>query len=175
MEIRTRRTLKKDAATGKYHTLYGCYPSRAGYESGDGGSGIAQSDDGIVWSRVSTSTPIISGGRRTPAAPAWEAGVVYQPNLVESNGTFYDFYNAAGTNAGGSRAEETVRVHVRARARAHCFNPIQANPSNPSTGLCFQLAKPQPPFNGTVEWLNVQCKGRRDAEHWVAWGWRIQV
>ena len=32
---------------------YGCYPSRAGYESGDGGEGVAWSDDGILWQRES--------------------------------------------------------------------------------------------------------------------------
>ena len=42
--IRSKRQLKK--VDGKYWALYGCYPSRAGYEAGDGGQGIAYSNDG---------------------------------------------------------------------------------------------------------------------------------
>jgi hypothetical protein len=39
------------APAHKYYALYGCYPSRAGYESGDGGEGVAWSDDGVVRKR----------------------------------------------------------------------------------------------------------------------------
>ena len=107
-DVRSPRTLKKNSKTGKYYALYGCYPSRAGYESGDGGEGIAFSDDGLVWQRVSKATPTIPGGSRNPPAPAWETRTVYQPFLVDDgNGTLFDFYNAAGTNQFGKGAEET--------------------------------------------------------------------
>jgi len=33
--------------------------------------------------------------------------VVYQPYLVESNGSYWDFYNAAGVNEYGAKAEES--------------------------------------------------------------------
>lgn len=58
-----------------------CYPSRAGYEAGDGGEGIAWSDDGVQWHRESQTVGVLSGGRSKAAAP-WESHVVYQPNLV---------------------------------------------------------------------------------------------
>ena len=90
---------------GRYYSLYGCYPSRSGYEAGDGGQGIAYSDDGVIWKRVSTTTPITPGA--SPSMPKWEDSVVYQPFLVQLNGTFYNFYNAAGINAAGVRAEES--------------------------------------------------------------------
>ena len=90
---------------GKYWALYGCYPSRAGYEAGDGGEGMAASADGVSWERVSPTVPVTPGG--TPASPAWERRTVYQPFLVEHNGTYLDFYNAAGTNQYGASAEET--------------------------------------------------------------------
>ena len=98
-----------------------------GYEAGNGGQGMAQSADGVVWDRISEATPVRLLGRRvrvyglsTPAAglsqvlsggsaalAPWEQSVVYQPFLLEVNGTFYDFYNAAGTNEYGKPAEES--------------------------------------------------------------------
>jgi hypothetical protein len=103
--LRARRTLRKAGTPPAYHGLYGCYPSRAGYEAGDGGQGMAQSADGVSWTRVSTSVPALAGS--SPASPAWEDKVVYQPYLVEHGSTFYDFYNARGTNRFGATAEQS--------------------------------------------------------------------
>lgn len=97
-----RRLLK---VNGSYWALYGCYPSRAGYEAGNGGQGMAWSSDGVVWQRSSTTVPVVPGGE--PSDPKWEQRTVYQPNLVLHNETLYDFYNAAGTNQYGNGAEET--------------------------------------------------------------------
>mmetsp|Transcript_95052 Transcript_95052/g.167872 ORF Transcript_95052/g.167872 Transcript_95052/m.167872 type:complete len:395 (-) Transcript_95052:35-1219(-) len=101
--LRSRRLLKK--VNDKYFSLYGCYPSRAGYEAGNGGQGVASSSDGVVWQRLSLTTPVISGGSANK--PRWENRVVYQPYLVEFNETMWDFYNAAGTNQYGHLAEES--------------------------------------------------------------------
>mmetsp|Transcript_14564 Transcript_14564/g.43111 ORF Transcript_14564/g.43111 Transcript_14564/m.43111 type:complete len:502 (-) Transcript_14564:89-1594(-) len=97
------RILEK--VNGKYWALYGCYPSRAGYEAGDGGQGIASSIDGVTWARVSDTIPIAPGG--SSALPPWESRTVYEPFVVAVNGTLWDFYNAAGINEFGAPAEET--------------------------------------------------------------------
>ena len=108
-----RRLQKRRAATtvvdgggaSKYYALYGCYPSRGGYEQGSGGQGMAVSDDGVSWSRLSDTVPVTAGASASSAP--WENREVYQPFLLENNGTFYDFYNAAGTNQYGASAEES--------------------------------------------------------------------
>jgi hypothetical protein len=93
------------APAHKYYALYGCYPSY-GMEAGDGGQGIAWSDDGVTFHRESTTVGVLSGGK-SKAAAKWESHVVYQPNVVIANDTVYDFYNAAGVNEYGKSAEES--------------------------------------------------------------------
>ena len=94
---------------GSYWALYGCYPSRAGYEAGIGGQGVAYSKDGVAWERWSETTPVVPGATKTvvPWNQAWSSHEVYQPFLLEVNNTFYDFYNAAGVNQFGASAEES--------------------------------------------------------------------
>ena len=58
--LRAPRQLAK--TRGRYHVLYGCYPSRTGYEAGNGGEGVAYSSDGVSWERVSSTLPILTGG-----------------------------------------------------------------------------------------------------------------
>ena len=99
--LRAPRQLAK--TNGRYHVLYGCYPSRAGYEAGNGGEGVAFSADGVTWQRVSETLPILPGGSKQLAP--WESEVVYQPFLVVENGTCYDFYNARGLNEYKKQAE----------------------------------------------------------------------
>ena len=102
--LRSRRLLKK--VGGRYHALYGCYPSRDGYEAGNGGQGVAYSKDGVQWERVSQTVPVLTGG--SSKLKAWESEVVYEPFLVEpQEGVFLDFYNARGINEYGKRAEES--------------------------------------------------------------------
>jgi hypothetical protein len=106
-----RDNQKSAASTGaaapahKYYALYGCYP-KYGMEAGDGGQGIAWSDDGVVWNRESATVGVLSGGH-SKAAAKWESHVVYQPNVVIANATVFDFYNAAGVNEYGKNAEES--------------------------------------------------------------------
>ena len=53
---------------------------------------MAVSTDGQLWTRVSDTIPIISG--LSSDATALENEVIYQPYLVEVNGTYCNFYNA---------------------------------------------------------------------------------
>jgi hypothetical protein len=89
-DIQGSRRLK--TCQGKYWTLYGAYPQPRGYEIGPGYEGVASCDDGLAWQRAK-DTPILSvydSGRGF-----WEKDCIYQPWLVEHNGTYYNFYNAA--------------------------------------------------------------------------------
>jgi predicted GH43/DUF377 family glycosyl hydrolase len=89
-DIRAPRTLRK--LDGKYRTLYGCYPRQGGYELRPGYEGVAASDDGIHWQRAADE-PILSVHQKD--CKAWEKDCIYQPWLVEHEGTYYNFYNAA--------------------------------------------------------------------------------
>lgn len=91
---------------GRTWVAYGAYPTRGGYELGDGGEGIAWSaDGGRTWHRESETVPFVAGANAHSAS--WESRVVYQPNLVVHNNTVYDFYNAAGVNAAHAKAEQS--------------------------------------------------------------------
>jgi predicted GH43/DUF377 family glycosyl hydrolase len=89
-DIGAPRMLKKQ--DGKYWTLYGCYPRQGGYELRPGYEGVASSDDGLCWQRASNS-PILSIYQKD--CRKWEKDCIYQPWLVEHEGTYYNFYNAA--------------------------------------------------------------------------------
>jgi hypothetical protein len=89
-DIKSPRVLKKK--DGKFWTLYGCYPRQGGYELRPGYEGVAASGDGLTWKRVGND-PILSIYQ--PDAKDWEKSCIYQPWLVEYNGTYYNFYNAA--------------------------------------------------------------------------------
>lgn len=88
--IKAPRVLK--TWQGKYWTLYGAYPKQGGYELRPGSEGVANSNDGLTWQRAKT-TPILSVF--DPDNGAWEKDCIYQPWLLEHEGKFYDFYNAA--------------------------------------------------------------------------------
>jgi len=88
--IKAPRVLKKRNA--KYWTLYGCYPRQGGYELRPGYEGVACSDDGLTWRRAKDE-PILSV--HDADRGEWEKSCVYQPWLVEHDGSFYNFYNAA--------------------------------------------------------------------------------
>jgi predicted GH43/DUF377 family glycosyl hydrolase len=88
--IHAPRTLRK--LDGRYWTLYGCYPRQGDYELRPGYEGVAVSDDGIHWRRAADE-PILSVHQKD--CKAWEKDCIYQPWLVEHEGTYYNFYNAA--------------------------------------------------------------------------------
>jgi predicted GH43/DUF377 family glycosyl hydrolase len=89
-DIRAPRILK--LRDGKFWTLYGCYPRQGGYELRPGYEGVASSEDGLTWERAK-DTWILSV--HDPGRGEWEKDCIYQPWLVEHDGRFYNFYNAA--------------------------------------------------------------------------------
>jgi predicted GH43/DUF377 family glycosyl hydrolase len=88
-DIKSPRTLKR--WHDKLWVLYGCYPKQGGYEIRPGAEGLAWSEDGVAWHRASEDRPILS----VDGAAEWEKDCIYQPWLVEAEGKFWDFYNAA--------------------------------------------------------------------------------
>ncbi|MFH1744289.1 MAG: hypothetical protein ABIH23_35250 [bacterium] len=88
-DVRAQRRPRK--WNDKYWVLYGCYPRQGGYELRPGAEGAAWSEDGVTWHRLSDDTPILS----IDGAEEWEKDCIYQPWLLEHDGKFWDFYNAA--------------------------------------------------------------------------------
>jgi len=89
-EVKAPRVLKK--REGKYWSLYGCYPLQGGYELRPGYEGVAVSDDGLRWRRAKDAHTL---SVHDADCAAWEQDCIYQPWLVEHDGRFFDFYNAA--------------------------------------------------------------------------------
>ncbi len=89
-DLKAPRVLKKRQE--KYWSLYGAYPRQGGYELRPGYEGVASSADGLTWERASDQY-ILSV--HEPEVGAWEKDCIYQPWLVEHDGRFYNFYNAA--------------------------------------------------------------------------------
>ena len=89
-DIKAPRLLKK--RDGKFWTLYGCYPHQGGYELRPGYEGVACSDDGLAWRR-GLNAPTLAV--QDSDCASWEKDCIYQPWLVEHQGRFFDFYNAA--------------------------------------------------------------------------------
>ena len=89
-DLKAPRVLKR--RDGKFWTLYGAYPRQGGYELRPGGEGVAVSDDGLTWRRAQDQ-PALSVF--DPDCAAWEKDCIYQPWLLEYQGRFFDFYNAA--------------------------------------------------------------------------------
>ena len=87
--VKGPRTLKR--WQGKYWVLYSCYPRQGGYELRPGAQGAAWSEDGDTWRRASEDTPILS----IDGAEDWERDCIYAPWLIEHDGRFWNFYNAA--------------------------------------------------------------------------------
>ena len=117
--INAPRLLKK--RDGKFWTLYGCYPRQGGYELRPGYEGVAVSDDGLTWRR-GKNTPILSV--HDPDCGEWEKSCIYQPWLVEHEGRFYDFYNAA--RGGIEQSGLALSANLLAWKR-HPGNPILRN------------------------------------------------
>ncbi len=89
-DIQAPRKLKRK--DGSYYSLYGAYPRQGGYELRPGYEGLALSEDGFTWSRAKEE-PILSVFQED--CGTWEKDCIYQPWLVEHEGKYYNFYNAA--------------------------------------------------------------------------------
>ena len=88
--IKDARILKEHG--GQFWSLYGAYPRQGGYELRPGYEGVAKSGDGFKWSRAQDG-PILSVFQADVGE--WEQSCIYQPWLVEHEGRYYNFYNAA--------------------------------------------------------------------------------
>ncbi|HOM18460.1 MAG TPA: hypothetical protein PLQ00_14110 [Thermoguttaceae bacterium] len=118
-DIKAPRVLKR--RDGKFWTLYGCYPRQGGYELRPGYEGVACSEDGLRWQRAKDS-PILSV--YDPDCQAWEKDCIYQPWLVEHEGRFFNFYNAAQ----GSKEQTGLAFSTDLlQWKRHPGNPIVRN------------------------------------------------
>ncbi len=115
-DIKAPRTLKR--RDGRFWSLYGCYPRQGGYELRPGYEGVASSDDGLTWRRAK-NVPILSV--TDPDCGDWEKDCIYQPWLVEHEGLFYDFYNAA---QGGIEQSGLATSADLLNWKRHAANPI---------------------------------------------------
>ncbi len=118
-DIKAARTLK--SVNGKYWTLYGAYPYQTGYESRPGYEGVATSSNGLTWQQAK-STPILSVYDKD--CGTWEKSCIYQPWLVEYDGKYYDFYNAA--NGGVEQIGVAVSTDLLNWTR-YSANPVVKN------------------------------------------------
>lgn len=117
-DVKAPRTLKR--FQDKYWVLYGCYPRQGGYEIRPGAEGLAWSDDGDAWRRASEDMPILS----VVGAAEWEKDCIYQPWLLEHDGVFYDFYNAAN---GGIEQMGVATSRDLAHWERFAGNPVVRN------------------------------------------------
>ncbi|MDR0844624.1 MAG: hypothetical protein LBN71_05325, partial [Tannerella sp.] len=115
-DVKAPRILKKK--DGNYWTLYGCYPRQGAYELRPGYEGVAVSDDGIRWKRASDK-PTLSVFQSD--CKPWEKDCIYQPWLVEHDGTYYNFYNAAN---GGMEQTGIAFSNDLVHWARYPFNPV---------------------------------------------------
>jgi len=141
-DIRAPKVLKK--RDNRFWTLYGCYPRQGGYELRPGYEGVAASADGLKWKRASND-PILSVYQSD--VREWEHDCIYQPWVVEHEGTFYNFYNAAN---GGNEQTGIALSNDFIHWTRYPFNPILTNRS----GLWDEIFASDP-------------KVYRDGDHWT--------
>ncbi|KAL7520947.1 hypothetical protein ACHAWX_005640 [Stephanocyclus meneghinianus] len=89
-DIKAPRVLKR--VDGRFYSLYGAYSKKGGYEIDPGHQGLAASDDGLFWVPVKNESILSIFGPGTVGT--WEKDSIYQPWLLEHDGTYYNFYNA---------------------------------------------------------------------------------
>ena len=142
-DIKAPRALKK--RHGRYFSLYGAYPRQGGYELRPGYEGVASSEDGFAWRRAKDE-PILSVHQ--PGCAAWEKDCIYQPWMLEHQGGFYNFYNAASgriEQMGLALSDDLLTW------RRHERNPVIPN-------------GPKGSYN---EKFSSDGKVFRDGDHWV--------
>lgn len=141
-DVKAPRVLKQ--REGKYWSLYGAYPRQGGYELRPGYEGVAVSDDGLTWRRAK-ETPILAV--QDPDCAVWEKDCIYQPWLVEHQGRFFNFYNAA--NGGVEQSGVAFSTDLLNWMR---------NPANPVVAVRT---------GGYDETFASDPKVFRDGDHWT--------
>ena len=142
-DIKSPRTLKKK--DGKYWSLYGAYPRQGGYELRPGYEGVAASKNGLSWKRAKTE-PILSVHQKN--CGEWEKSCIYQPWLVEHQGKFYNYYNAANGH-----------IEQLGMATSNDLLTWKRYPHNPVI--------PVGPKGSYNEKFSSDGKVFRDGDHWV--------
>jgi predicted GH43/DUF377 family glycosyl hydrolase len=167
-DVKAPRLLKK--RDGRYWSLNGCYPLQGGYELRPGYEGVAVSEDGFTWRRAK-DTYILSV--HDPDCAAWEKDCIYQPWLVEHNGRFLNFYNAAN----GSVEQTGLAFSTDLLSwRRHPANPIIRNRPG---GYDEQFASDPKVFRDGDHWTmfyfgvgrggaHIMVAFSRDLVHWTA-------
>jgi predicted GH43/DUF377 family glycosyl hydrolase len=167
-DLRAPRVLKK--RDGKFWTLYGAYPLKGGYELRPGSEGLAMSDDGLVWRRAKDE-PVLSIS--DPDCADWEKNCIYQPWLLEHNGRFFDFYNAAK----GSREQSGVAFSTDLfHWMRYPANPVIRNrPDGFDSGFCSDPKVYRDGDHWTMIYFGVGFHAAhimiafsRDLVHWTA-------
>lgn len=143
-DIRAPRTLKRK--NGKFWSLYGSYPRQGGYELRPGYEGVAVSDDGLRWRRAKDE-PILSIHQDDRGE--WEKDCIYQPWLVEHDGRYYNFYNAA-----------KGQIEQIGLAFSDDLLEWRRHPQNPVI--------PHGPEGSYNRQFSADPKVFRDGDHWVA-------
>jgi predicted GH43/DUF377 family glycosyl hydrolase len=167
-DVRAPRTIRKK--DGKYPTLYGCYPRQGDYELRPGYEGVAASEDGLRWTRASDE-PILSVFQKD--CKEWEKDCIYQPWLVEHEGAYYNFYNAAhgGIENMGLALSNDLIHWVR-----YPFNPVVGTRSG---GYDSDFASDAKVFRDGDHWTmfyfgvgkggaHIMIAFSRDLAHWTA-------
>jgi hypothetical protein len=167
-DIKALRVLKQ--RDGKFWSLYGAYPRQGAYELRPGYEGVACSDDGLTWRRASNSPTLAV---QDPDCAPWEQDCIYQPWLVEHQGRFFNFYNAAngGTEQTGLAFSTDLLHWLRYPA-----NPVLGNRPD---GYDAQFASDPKVFRDGDHWTmfyfgvgrggaHIMIAFSRDLVHWTA-------
>jgi predicted GH43/DUF377 family glycosyl hydrolase len=167
-DIKAPRLLKK--REGRFCTLYGAYPKQGGYELRPGYEGVACSDDGLTWRRAQDK-PILSVFDTD--CGQWEKSCIYQPWLVEHEGKFYNFYNAA--NGGIEQMGAAMSGDLLSWKR-YAGNPVVRNRAG---GYDSNFCSDGKVFRDSDHWVmfyfgvgrggaHIMAAFSRDLEHWTA-------
>jgi predicted GH43/DUF377 family glycosyl hydrolase len=167
-DIKAGRELKK--RDGKYYSLYGAYPRQGGYELRPGYEGLASSEDGLNWRRTGNE-PTLSVYQ--PDCKPWEKSCIYQPWLVEHDGRYFNFYNAA--NGGTEQMGLAVSTDILQWKR-YDGNPVI--PNGPKGSYNEKFCSDGKVFRDAGHWImyffgvgrggaHVMAAFSRDLYHWT--------
>jgi predicted GH43/DUF377 family glycosyl hydrolase len=166
-DVKAPRTLRRK--DGLYWTLYGCYPKQGGYEMRPGQEGLASSKDGLVWERA---WPEQTLSVYQKDVKEWEKDCIYQPWLIDVDGKYYCFYNAAH----GAEQSGFATSHNLINWTRYPGNPVIRNrplwyddhmASDPKVfwdGDHWSMFY----FGGGRGGASIMYAGSTDLEHWTA-------